>query len=70
MLARRVVEDGDDRDLAVLEAHRHADAAKLTLRMLLELLEPVGIHIEGVRVPEGLHHAGYRAVHELRLIDI
>lgn len=21
-------------------------------------------------VPEGLHHAGYRAIHELRLIDI
>ena len=70
VLPRRIVEDGDDRDLAVLEAHRHADAAELALRVLLELLKLVGIHVDRVRVSEGLHHAGDGAVHELRLVDI
>ena len=46
VLPRRIVENGDDRDLAVLEAHRHADATELALRVLLELLKLVGIHVD------------------------
>ena len=38
--------------------------------MFLELLKGICIHINRVRVAQGLDHAGNRAVHEFRLVNI